>query len=88
MQMLKTVEPTAELTIHKTKQGGHTFSLRVKGMVHCEEEPAQKVCEKMCALAGAQPLTVQVPFRRGMSIFYTLHHERLNAAGFQVMPHS
>lgn len=88
LKLLKHNEPTTELVIHKTKQGSYTFSLRVKGAVQCEEEPAQNVCERACQLANVLPLEVPMPFRRGMSIFEVLQRERLQQAGIQVMPRS
>lgn len=85
-KLLKQVEPTAELIIHKTKQGSYVFSVKVKGRTRFSEQPAQTACEKICTAAHVRPSNAPIQCRPGISIFEVLQRERLQMAGFQWIP--
>lgn len=83
-RLLKQVEPTAELIVHKTPQGSYLFSLRVKGRARFSNQPAQHACEKICTAAKVQVCRTKAQNRPGMSVFSALFLDTLEKAGFAV----
>lgn len=83
LRLCQRVEPTAELTIHTTKQGSYLFSVKIKGRVRFHERNALEASERLCRIAGVKPFEVKVNFPPLASIFQALYLERLRQYGFQ-----